>query len=88
MGSNPLLPVLGARHSIASAYDMEQCIIEALNGVNLAGIGVCDFSRAAHADNGSRPVYDQTGTVVGRELKMSIHWAESEAAMGDTIEDY
>ena len=73
-------------------YDLSiaevNCIIEALNGVNLAGIGVCDFSRAAHADNGSRPVYDQTGTVVGRELKMSIHWAESEAAMGDTIEDY
>ena len=72
----------------ARSYDMEQCIIEALNGVNLAGIGVCDFSRTAHADNGSRPVYDQTGTVVGRELKMSVHWAESEAAMGDTIEDY
>lgn len=72
----------------ARSYDMEQCIIEALNGVNIAGIGVCDFSRTAHADNGSRPVYDQTGTVVGRELKMSIHWAESESAMGDTIEDY
>lgn len=70
------------------AYDMEQCIIEALHGVNIAGVGVCDFSRAAHADNGSRPAYDQSGTVVGRELKMSIQWAESEGADSDTVTAY
>lgn len=60
------------------AYDIEQCIKEALHGVNIGGIGVVDCSRAAHADNGSRPIYDQTGTLVGRELKMSIQWAESD----------
>ena len=67
------------------AYDMEQCIIEALHGVNIAGVGVVDFSRAAHADNGSRPVSDQSGTMVGRELKMSIQWAESGEADGGRI---
>lgn len=67
------------------AYDMEQSIIEALHGVNLAGIGVCDFSRAAHADNGSRVIYDQSGTIVGREVKLSIAWAESENADGGTV---
>lgn len=70
------------------AYDMEQCIIEALHGVNIAGVGVCDFSRTAHADNGSRPLYDQTGTLVGRELKMSIQWAESEDANGGTVNSF
>lgn len=62
------------------AYDIEQCIIEALHGVNMTGIGVCDFSRMAHGDNGSRSIYDQTGTLVGREVRMSIQWAESDDA--------
>lgn len=67
------------------AYDIEQCIIEALHGVNMAGIGVCDFSRTAHGDNGSRSIYDQTGTLVGRELRMSIQWAESDDADGNAV---
>lgn len=69
-------------------YDMEQCIIESLHGVDIAGIGVCDFSRAAHADNGSRPIYDQSGTFLGRELKMSIQWAESERPGGNTVPNF
>lgn len=62
----------------ARAYDIEQCIIEALHGVNLTGVGVMDFSRTAHADNGSRPINDRSGTIVGRELHMSVLWAESD----------
>ncbi len=59
------------------AYDIEQCIIEALNGVNLAGIGTVEFSRQAHFDNGSVPIHDD-GTHVGREVHLSIAWMESE----------
>lgn len=58
------------------AYNIEQCIVEALNGVNLTGIGVVDFSRPAHFDAGSEPVHDD-GTNVGRELNLSITWMES-----------
>lgn len=58
------------------SYDIEQCIVEALHGVNLAGIGVVEFSRPAHFDNASRPIHDD-GTHVGRELHMSITWMES-----------
>lgn len=58
------------------SYAIEQCIVEALAGVNIAGIGVVDFSRMSHTDNGSRPIAD-SGTVVGRELHMSLTWAES-----------
>ena len=62
----------------ARSYDIEQCIIEALHGVNIAGVGTVEFSRYAHADNGSRPISDE-GTNVGRELRMSILWMESQA---------
>lgn len=58
------------------SYDIEQCIIEALHGVNFTGIGVADFSRMAHMDNGSRPIHDD-GTHVGRVLTMSLDWMES-----------
>ena len=65
------------------AYDrsfaIEQCIIEALSGVNIAGIGVVDFARVSHADNGSRAIAD-AGTVVGRELHVSLTWAENSDA--------
>ena len=58
------------------AYNIEQCVKEALHGVNIGGVGVVDCTRAAHGDNGSRPIYDQTGTLVGRELKLCVSWAE------------
>lgn len=69
------------------AYDIEQCIIEALHGVNMSGIGVVDFSRYAHPDNGSESIFTY-GTLVGRRLKMSIEWCDSEMdipAEEDTI---
>nr|DAR47063.1 MAG TPA: hypothetical protein [Caudoviricetes sp.] len=59
------------------SYDMEQCLLESLNGVNIGGAGVMSFDRLAHPDNGSRPIYDE-GTNVGRRLHMSLAWAESD----------
>lgn len=61
----------------ARSFDMEQCIIEALNGVNIGGAGVVSFDRGAHPDNGSRAIYDQ-GMNVGRRLHMSLAWADSD----------
>lgn len=66
------------------AYDIEQCIIEALHGVNLSGIGVVEFSRPSHFDNGSEAIADQ-GTNVGRELHMSISWMESGGSEDGTL---
>lgn len=60
----------------ARAYNIEQCIIEALDGVNMAGVGTFDISRTAHSDNGSRAIMD-SGTNVGRELKISVEWTDS-----------
>lgn len=63
-----------------SAYsrslDIEQCILESLNGVNIAGIGVVEFSRQANTNCMSRYISDE-GTNVGRQLCMNLSWANS-----------
>lgn len=56
-------------------YDIEQCLREALNGVNMAGIGTISFSRLDHFDNGSYVIYD-TSTNIGRSLHCSILWTD------------
>lgn len=57
------------------SYDIEQCLREALNGVNMAGIGTISLAQAEHSDNGSGYLWnDMTG--VGRYLHLSITWAE------------
>ena len=67
------------------AYDIEQCLVEALHGVNIAGIGVVSCGRYANVKNGSQAIYDETGTNVGRRLQMSISWSDSD---GSTISEY
>ena len=57
------------------SYDMEQALIEALDGVNMTGIGTISFCRGDQSENGSRPIWDQV-TNVGREVNFSISWAE------------
>lgn len=60
----------------ARTYNMEQCIIESLLGVNMAGVGSWNFDRTSHSDNGSRPIEDG-GTNVGRLLHMSCTWMDN-----------
>lgn len=59
----------------ARSYNIEQCIIEALHGVNMTGVGIIDFSRKAHFDDGSEGIWDD-GTNIGRRLTLSIDWME------------
>mgnify|MGYP003289865359 CR=1 FL=1 len=56
-------------------FNIEQCIREALAGVNMVGIGTITFSRIAHTDNGSTPLYDES-TNVGRALHCSVDWTD------------
>ena len=58
------------------AYAVETCILSALDGVSLAGIGAVRFARQAHIDNGSSPLHDN-GTHIGRYIHLSIDWMES-----------
>ena len=67
-------------------YDMEQCLLEALHGVNIVGVGVLDFARGSHGDAGSNAIYDTSGTNVGRELHMSVLWMDSNAEVTNTYQ--
>lgn len=62
---------------LSKVYAMEKDIIAALHGVNITGIGTISYSRMAHADAGSRPYYDESGTNVGRRLVMSVRFSNS-----------
>lgn len=57
------------------AYAIECCLISALHGVDIAGVGTMNLGRPAHIDNSSSPLHDN-GTHVGRLLYMSLDWAE------------
>lgn len=65
------------------AYNIEQCIVEALHGVNIGGVGVVMAGRYSNLENGSNIAYDETGTNVGRKFFLSVNWRESES--GDTL---
>ena len=57
-------------------YAMECALIEALHGVNIAGVGTVEFNRYSHPEAGSRAYADE-GTHISRVINMSIDWQES-----------
>lgn len=64
-----------------SAYSrvvlMEEAVLDALHGLNIAGVGGMNFNRRDHMDDGSHPWHDD-GTNIGRTIGMSLTWYESE----------
>lgn len=71
-----------------TAYDrcfaIEQCLHEALNGVNMAGIGTITFNRGENVYNGSEEVYDSSLNA-GRIVTCSVVWSEGG---GEKIHSY
>lgn len=57
--------------ALSRTYSIELCILEALNGVNIDGVGAFMFSRGVHPDCGSRLIYDEKMNV-GRALTMAF----------------
>lgn len=55
-------------------FAIEQALIEALHGVNMAGIGTFFFSKLKHPDCGSNAVSDDNANV-GRELTVALELA-------------
>lgn len=55
-------------------FAIEQAIIEAFHGLNMAGIGTFSFSKAVHPDCGSKPISDGE-TNNGREVVMGLEIA-------------
>lgn len=56
-------------------FAVEQCIREALSGVDIAGIGTIRFSRQGGSYNGSEILYTEA-SMVGRALYFSTAWSE------------
>lgn len=56
-------------------FDIEQCVREALAGVDIDGVGTVRFSRQGGSYNGSEILYTESSEV-GRMLYFSVSWAE------------
>lgn len=56
-------------------WDIEQCLREALAGVDISGVGCIHFSRNAGSYNGSEILYTD-GSESGRMLYFSTSWSE------------
>lgn len=55
-------------------FAIEQALIEAFHGVNMAGVGTFSFSKRVHPECGSREMFDGN-TNVGRELTLALEIA-------------
>ncbi len=59
--------------ALSRTFAMECALIEALNGVNINGIGTFYFDRTQHPACGSWPM-DDRGTNVGRRVILGLTW--------------
>ncbi len=59
--------------ALSRTWAMECALLEALNGVNINGVGTLYFDRAQHHACGSYPI-DDRGTNVGRRLVLGLTW--------------
>lgn len=66
-------------------FDIEQCLREALSGVDIAGVGTMRFSRQASSYNGSEILYADSAGWNGRMVYFSTSWSEGG---GETIKRY
>lgn len=65
-------------------FDIEQCLREALSGVDIAGVGTIRFSRQDSSYNGSEILYTDSA-MCGRMVYFSTAWSEGG---GETIKTY
>lgn len=66
------------------AFAVEQALLEAFNGLNMAGIGTFYFSKSVHPDCGSHAMFDGS-TNIGRELTIALEYATTAANTQDDI---
>ena len=65
-------------------FDIEQCLREALSGVDISGVGTMRFSRQDSSYNGSEILYTDSD-MVGRMIYFSTAWSEGG---GEAIKTY
>lgn len=73
---NYALESLMHTEQFSKTYAMFQACIEALHGVNIAGVGVLHFDKSVHGDCGYS-VYHQEGGSTYADWVMAIEWQES-----------
>lgn len=59
--------------ALSRTLAMECALVEALNGVNINGVGTLYYDRTQHSGCGSWPI-DDRGTNVGRRVVMGMTW--------------
>ena len=57
-------------------YAMHQCIVEALHGLNMAGIGTIHYNKTVHGDCGYT-LYHSEGTQIYSDTFLAIEWQET-----------
>ena len=62
-------------YAISRTYAMECALIEALNGVNMNGVGTFYFDRTQHPSCGSWNI-DDRGTNLGRRVILGLTWQD------------
>lgn len=62
--------------ALSRTFAMECALMEALNGVNINGVGTLYFDRTQHPGCGSWQI-DDRGTNVGRRLVLGLTWGAS-----------
>ena len=62
---------------MSKSYAVFQSVVEALHGVNIAGVGTVQFNKTVHGDCGYS-VYHQEGISIYSDWTMAVEWQESE----------
>lgn len=83
--TNANLETNGRTTSLDKTFNIEQCLREALAGVDIAGVGCLKFTREDSSYNGSEVLYTQDGGYIGRMLYFSTAWSEGG---GGTLKPY
>lgn len=73
---NYALDNLNAGPVYSRSYAIHQCLVEALHGVNINGIGTVYYSKIHHGDSGATLYHDE-GTNIYRDTFFSIDWQET-----------
>lgn len=68
-------------------WNITQCLLEALNGVNITGVGVIGFNKASALGTAPFTQYHDEGQRVYGDLIMVVNWRDSEELTG-VVTDY
>ena len=60
------------------SYAIHQCLIEALHGVDIAGVGTIHYNKTVHGDCGKPSPYHSEGQQIYESVFFAIDWRDSQ----------